>query len=107
MRFRTQQIGLALVGFALQGYLIWQWKAFEAESVRQGLEASPVIQALVGWIYAFVAFRGIAWALWSPARSRFALDQFGLTISNVVQGRFRGFLQWFLNLDKEGRGRDA
>lgn len=107
MRFRTQQVGLALTGLALQGYLIWQWKASEPRPIQHDVEGFWNLEMVVGWIYAFVAFRGIAWALWSPDRSRFARDQFGLTDANIFHGRFNKVLQWFLHLDEHGKDRDA
>jgi cytochrome b len=107
MRFRTQQVGLALIGLTLQGYLIWQWKAFEAGPIEPSREPFPMLEAVVGYIYVFVAFRAIAWALWSPDRSRFAREHFGLSEANVIRGRFRAILQWFLHLDEQGKDRDA
>jgi hypothetical protein len=76
----------------------------------QDESALPLYIAMSGFsgaVLAFVAFRGVAWALWSPERSRLVLSQSGLTEANVLNGKFGRLWQWFLDVDKEGRSRDA
>ena len=107
MRFRTQQIGLAFTGLAIQGYLIWQWKTSEPRPIEDEFDGFSILGVSVGWIYVFVTLRGIAWALWSPERSRVAREQLGITEASVIHGPLRRVLQWFLHLDENGKDRDA
>ena len=108
MRFRLQQLGLFAIAAILQAYPIWQ-----GLSSQEGTADLPVLvtsiwmSAFSGVILAFVAFRGLAWALWSPKRSRMILTRSGLTEANVISGRSAGFWRWFLDVDKNGQPRDA
>jgi hypothetical protein len=107
MRFWTQQLGVGLVGLALHGYLIWQWKVSQGTPNEVGVVVQPMIETLVGLIYSFVGFRATAWALWSPERSSKVLDHFRLTKANVIDGPFSSVLKWLLHLDAKGMDRDA
>ncbi len=108
MRFRLQQIGMFAIAAMLQAYPVLEQLSARDNSVEQPVEVAHIwMSGFSGAILAFVAFRGVGWALWSPERSRSVLMRSGLTEATVVRGRFGWLWQWILDVDKEGKPRNA